>query len=582
MSQSGSFFDGTLLPDIETLTGNAGGAVGPDGAFNINILGAGFIDVTGNPGTNTLTITVDGTLAQDFVTDAGTATPAANTLNVLGGELISTVGAGDTVTINLDRGTNGQLLIAATGAITAYANLISTDGTVVITNGVNSIDLSSPGDFLTITGNAGGAVGPDGVGNLDLFGSGFVDVTGNPGTNTLTITVDGTLAQDFVTNSGTATPVANILNVLGGENINTAGAGNTVTVNAGATEAVIYLNSIPWLHNFSNISVNNIFIGKTSGNFTNNGGIAIGIGTNTFNALTTGSGTAVGHASLSGLIDGIGNVAFGQNGLPLLTSGDWNISIGGQNTLNRLLTGLHNIVIGPNTLGDGDAGNRGGNNYTGAEQGNILIARPGVTGEDNTIRIGTQGNDLRSQDRCFIAGIFNTNPATNDAEPMVIASDGQMGTLGTMTDGEVMIGSTGADPVLSTLTAGTNITITNAAGSITINSTASGLTWNEETGTSESMLVNNGYIANNAGLVTFTLPTTAAIGDIVRVTGKGAGGWRIAQNAGETIFFGAVSTTTGVGGRLDSTDDRDTVELVCVTANNDWNVLSVIGNITVT
>jgi hypothetical protein len=96
------------------------------------------------------------------------------------------------------------------------------------------------------------------------------------------------------------------------------------------------------------------------------------------------------------------------------------------------------------------------------------------------------------------------------------------------------------------------------------------------------MSINNSYIANNAGLVTLTLPAVAALGSIIKVTGKGAGGWRIAQNAGQTIFFGTSTTTTGAAGRLDSTATRDTVELVCVTANNDWNVLSSIGNITVT
>ena len=40
------------------------------------------------------------------------------------------------------------------------------------------------------------------------------------------------------------------------------------------------------------------------------------------------------------------------------------------------------------------------------------------------------------------------------------------------TNGQVLIGSTGNDPVLSTLTAGTNISVTNGAGSITIASTA--------------------------------------------------------------------------------------------------------------
>lgn len=39
----------------ETLTGNSGGAVPPTGN-NINILGAGNITVSGNPGTSTLTI----------------------------------------------------------------------------------------------------------------------------------------------------------------------------------------------------------------------------------------------------------------------------------------------------------------------------------------------------------------------------------------------------------------------------------------------------------------------------------------------------------------------------------------------
>jgi hypothetical protein len=154
--------------------------------------------------------------------------------------------------------------------------------------------------------------------------------------------------------------------------------------------------------------------------------------------------------------------------------------------------------------------------------------------------------------------------------------------LGAATNGQIPIGSTSNDPVLATITAGTGVSVTNGAGSITIAATGSGLAWSEVTGTSQAMAINTGYIANNAGLVTLTLPSTAAQGSVIRVTGKGAGGWRLAQNASQTIFFGTSTTTTGTGGRLDSTATRDTVEIVCVTANNDWNVLSSIGNITVT
>lgn len=107
-----------------------------------------------------------------------------------------------------------------------------------------------------------------------------------------------------------------------------------------------------------------------------------------------------------------------------------------------------------------------------------------------------------------------------------------------------------------------------------------GITWTEVTGTSQSMAVDNAYIANNGSQVVLTLPTTAAVGKIVRVVGKGAGGWKIAQNASEIIHFGSADTTTGTGGYLESAHRRDAVELVCVVADTEWNVISSQGNIT--
>lgn len=109
-----------------------------------------------------------------------------------------------------------------------------------------------------------------------------------------------------------------------------------------------------------------------------------------------------------------------------------------------------------------------------------------------------------------------------------------------------------------------------------------GMTWNEITGTSQTMSVNNGYIANNASLVTLTLPSTCSVGDTIRVTGKGAGGWLVAQNSGDIVHFGNQDTTTGTGGSLASTHRRDGVEVICVVANDEWNVLTSQGNITVT
>ena len=150
-----------------------------------------------------------------------------------------------------------------------------------------------------------------------------------------------------------------------------------------------------------------------------------------------------------------------------------------------------------------------------------------------------------------------------------------------LTNGQLAIGNTGSDPTAATLTAGTGIGITNGSGAITINALGSGLTWTVVTGASQAMAVNSGYIANNAGTVAFTLPTTSAVGSVIAVTGiNNATGWSIAYTTNQQIFFGT-STTTLTTGSLASTATRDTVYLVCVTANLTWNVVSAVGNITV-
>ena len=178
------------------------------------------------------------------------------------------------------------------------------------------------------------------------------------------------------------------------------------------------------------------------------------------------------------------------------------------------------------------------------------------------------------------AGTFTGVTVTNHSVLIGAASNGI--TSLALTNGQLPIGSTGADPTASTITAGTGVTITNGAGSITINAAGAGLSWTVVTGTTQAAAVNNGYIANNAGLVTVTLPAVSAVGDIVALTGmNNATGWKLAQNAGNQIFFGNTSTTSGTGGSLASTATRDVVQVVCITANAAWNVLFSIGNITV-
>jgi len=91
------------------------------------------------------------------------------------------------------------------------------------------------------------------------------------------------------------------------------------------------------------------------------------------------------------------------------------------------------------------------------------------------------------------------------------------------------------------------------------------------------MVNNHGYINTNAGLTTFTLPALAAVGDVIEVAGEGAGGWRVAQNALQSIQNGNNSTTIGVGGSMSSFSRYDTVRLVCRVANTTWSTIANTG-----
>lgn len=149
--------------------------------------------------------------------------------------------------------------------------------------------------------------------------------------------------------------------------------------------------------------------------------------------------------------------------------------------------------------------------------------------------------------------------------------------VGPLLDGQIIIGSTGNTPARATLTAGSNVSITNGPGSITISATGSGgggMQWNNVTGTSQAAAVNNGYVSSNASLTTFTLPATAAIGDIVAIQGAGAAGWTISLSGGQSVVLNSGTATSSVS----STQQYDVIYLMCIVANTTWAYNGGFGN----
>jgi hypothetical protein len=104
------------------------------------------------------------------------------------------------------------------------------------------------------------------------------------------------------------------------------------------------------------------------------------------------------------------------------------------------------------------------------------------------------------------------------------------------------------------------------------------MTWTEVTDATVSLAANAGYVMNRGSAITATLPTTCAFGKTIRIAGKGAGLTVIAQNASQMIHFAGSTTTTGIGGSLTATHLRDNIELLCVVADLEFEVISSIGN----
>src|ERR1019366_8468666 len=133
--------------------------------------------------------------------------------------------------------------------------------------------------------------------------------------------------------------------------------------------------------------------------------------------------------------------------------------------------------------------------------------------------------------------------------------------------GQVVKSFDGLFDVVSLL-AGANISLTTNGNTLTIASSESGQLVTGNVATQP----NANYSANDANQqVTFSLPTTASVGDVVQVSGLGAGGWQILGSESENIIgyqVGTVWTQRGsIGNWISIASSADGTKLIA--ADND-------------
>ena len=223
---------------ILTVTGNSGGAVGPDGSNNINIVGSGGVDVAGSMGSNTLTITSSGNVPLQFNEDSGSAIPSANMIIVTGAGGLTTSGAGHTITVTAG-GTLATTYTEDAGSAAPSGNYLNVlGGTGITTSGAGStVTVSADTDVATTYTEDAGSATPS-ANNLNILGG--TGITTSGAGSTVTVAAGSTLATTYTENSGTATPSANNLNILGASGITTSGSGATVTISPGSSIATTY------------------------------------------------------------------------------------------------------------------------------------------------------------------------------------------------------------------------------------------------------------------------------------------------------------------------------------------------------
>jgi hypothetical protein len=339
-----------------------------------------------------------------------------------------------------------------------------------------------------------------GIDNVNLATANVVTEVGNRlGTAVITggtdINIDTTTPNEIIINSTFVAPPITI--TTDDSVVQTGPSFNLLAYNAsnhcGGTVSFTGNGVDTMLLNVTDAN-NNTSIGFGSGNNTIVGVRNVILGYNSGSSLGVGSeNTFLGARCGEAMIDKNQNVLIGHQCM-VQNNGSSNVAIGYQAAVN-LLSGEQNCILGYAAAG----------NYVGAESYNVILNSPGVAAETNTLRIGSGTGAVGQQlQAAYISGIDGVN--VGSTATVVTEASNQLGT--------------------AVITAGTNVTVTPGANTITI-AANTGAQVTNYTGVNHAAspytaLSTDYYISADvtAGVISILLPNAPTTGRIFIVKDK--------------------------------------------------------------
>ena len=495
---------------------------------------------------------------------------------------------------------NGQLLIGAGTGASAWATLTSSDGSVIITNAANTINLQAvsggPGAGATtfITNISGPAVVSGH--NISILGTNVISTSGatantvtvsvvnsgSPaanqapilvGTQTTLVPAWGLLtssgASIAITQTGTTVNIESIgsgaigtltgdtgsatgatILIHGGSNINTSASGSTVTINlnnyivlpftTSLTNGTITLGTGSFLHAYGNsITSNNTFLGHLAGNYT-------------LTKASSTQNTGIGSGSLGSLTSGANNTGVGTNAASDITTGSDNVCVGSA-AGDSITTSSQNVLVG---FLAGDNIRTGSGVNTALGYGSLN----GVTTGNNNIAIGGSAGSSLSGGNSNNIDIGNIG-TSGDSGIIRIGTSGThtstylAGVAGITVSNPVLVQMNSVTGQLGTLTGSASLTVTN----LTVTGTLT-----------DSALGNGAVLSNSAGVFSVASPSTAGyvltsngptVAPTFQPSGGGGGGitdaFLYVQQTNAPNVLGALATyTLGSSAALTKIFDR--------------------------